>query len=154
MARHSGCEGVRKWRTRRENPAGTTDLKGLPRYTETNSVKSSWQTPHDGHNPHDPVELRSLRRQAFIRLEAWGRLLDLLAPQPGERILDLGCGTGHLTAKIAEAGAEVVGIDSSSEMVAEARAFIPISASKSPMPGTSRSISRSTACSPTPCSTG
>jgi trans-aconitate methyltransferase len=52
-------------------------------------------------------------------------LLDLLAPQAGERILDLGCGTGHLTAKIAEAGAEVVGIDASSEMAAEARRLYP-----------------------------
>ncbi len=52
-------------------------------------------------------------------------LLDLLVPKPGERIIDLGCGTGHLTTKIAEAGAEVVGIDSSSEMVAEARSLYP-----------------------------
>jgi trans-aconitate 2-methyltransferase len=52
-------------------------------------------------------------------------LIDLLAPQAGERILDLGCGTGHLTAQIAAAGAEVVGIDSSSEMVAEARHLYP-----------------------------
>lgn len=52
-------------------------------------------------------------------------LVDLLAPQAGERILDLGCGTGHLTARIAEAGAQVVGIDSSAEMIAEARREFP-----------------------------
>jgi trans-aconitate methyltransferase len=52
-------------------------------------------------------------------------LIDLLAPRPGERILDLGCGTGHLTAQIAEAGSEVVGIDSSSQMVEEARRLYP-----------------------------
>jgi len=49
-------------------------------------------------------------------------VLDLLAPQKGERILDLGCGSGQLTSAIAEAGAAVIGIDSSPEMLAEARA--------------------------------
>jgi trans-aconitate methyltransferase len=49
-------------------------------------------------------------------------VLDLLAPQKGERILDLGCGSGQLTAAIADAGATVIGIDSSPEMLAEARA--------------------------------
>ena len=44
-------------------------------------------------------------------------LVEVLAPQAGERILDLGCGTGQLSAQIAAAGAEVVGIDSSAEMV-------------------------------------
>ena len=52
-------------------------------------------------------------------------LIDLLAPQPGERILDLGCGTGHLTAQIAARGAEVIGIDSSVSMVAQARQNFP-----------------------------
>jgi trans-aconitate 2-methyltransferase len=52
-------------------------------------------------------------------------LIDLLAPGPAERILDLGCGTGHLTARIAEAGAEVVGIDSSPEMIDEAKRLYP-----------------------------
>jgi trans-aconitate 2-methyltransferase len=48
-------------------------------------------------------------------------LIQLLAPQPGERILDLGCGTGHLTQRIAESGAKVVGLDRSLAMLAEAR---------------------------------
>ena len=48
-------------------------------------------------------------------------LLKLLAPKAGERILDLGCGTGQLTAKIAESGAFVHGIDSSLSMIAKAR---------------------------------
>jgi trans-aconitate 2-methyltransferase len=48
-------------------------------------------------------------------------LLDLLRPQPGQRVLDLGCGTGHLTAQLAAAGAEVLGIDRSAEMIAQAR---------------------------------
>jgi len=52
-------------------------------------------------------------------------LLDLLDPRPGERILDLGCGTGHLTAQIAGRGAEVVGLDASASMVAQARQNFP-----------------------------
>jgi len=52
-------------------------------------------------------------------------LVKLLAPQPGEHILDLGCGTGHLTAQIAGAGARVVGIDSASSMIEQARAHFP-----------------------------
>ncbi len=52
-------------------------------------------------------------------------LLDLLDPQPGERVLDLGCGTGHLTAKIAQAGAEAVGVDNSPDMIERARENFP-----------------------------
>ncbi|MGO4847358.1 class I SAM-dependent methyltransferase [Inquilinus sp. 2KB_12] len=50
-------------------------------------------------------------------------VLDLLAPQAGERILDLGCGDGALTAKLVAAGATVVGADASAELVAAARAL-------------------------------
>lgn len=50
-------------------------------------------------------------------------VLELLAPQPGERILDLGCGDGALTAKLVAAGATVVGADASAELVAAARAL-------------------------------
>jgi trans-aconitate 2-methyltransferase len=52
-------------------------------------------------------------------------LLTLLAPQPGERILDAGCGTGHLTAEIAKTGAQVFGIDRSAAMIDQARANFP-----------------------------
>jgi SAM-dependent methyltransferase len=48
-------------------------------------------------------------------------VLEWLAPQVGERILDLGCGDGQLTAKIAAAGAIVVGVDASSAMIEGAR---------------------------------
>lgn len=50
---------------------------------------------------------------------------ELLDPKPDERILDLGCGTGQLTAQIAQSGARVVGLDSSAEMIAQARANFP-----------------------------
>lgn len=52
-------------------------------------------------------------------------LIDLLAPQAGEAILDLGCGTGQLTAKLANTGARVVGMDSSAEMIRMARQNYP-----------------------------
>ncbi|HZP34140.1 MAG TPA: class I SAM-dependent methyltransferase [Candidatus Acidoferrales bacterium] len=48
-------------------------------------------------------------------------VVHLLAPRPGERILDLGCGDGVLAAKLAEMGCEVVGIDASEMQVAAAR---------------------------------
>jgi SAM-dependent methyltransferase len=47
--------------------------------------------------------------------------LELLAPQPGELILDLGCGDGQLTDRIAASGARVIGLDASPEMVEAAR---------------------------------
>ncbi len=49
-------------------------------------------------------------------------VLDLLSPQPGEHILDLGCGDGVLTEKLKAAGAEVLGVDASDAMIAAARA--------------------------------
>jgi trans-aconitate methyltransferase len=52
-------------------------------------------------------------------------LIDLLAPKAGERILDIGSGTGHLTSQIAQRGATVTGIDSSPEMVARAKENYP-----------------------------
>jgi trans-aconitate methyltransferase len=50
------------------------------------------------------------------------QVVDLLAPQRGERILDLGCGDGVLTMRIVESGADVVGADGSEAFVTAARA--------------------------------
>ena len=52
-------------------------------------------------------------------------LLALLNPQTGERILDVGCGTGHLTAQIVALGATVIGLDSSAAMIEKAQAAYP-----------------------------
>lgn len=52
-------------------------------------------------------------------------VLELLGVQPGERILDLGCGTGYLTQQIADLGADVAGIDYSPEMIQKAKQSHP-----------------------------
>ena len=44
-------------------------------------------------------------------------VLEILAPKPGEKILDLGCGDGKLTLEIQKYGCQVLGIDSSEEMI-------------------------------------
>ena len=48
-------------------------------------------------------------------------VVELLAPRAGERILDLGCGDGPLTKKLADLGCQVVGVDASQEMITAAR---------------------------------
>jgi trans-aconitate methyltransferase len=60
------------------------------------------------------------RDGAFVHELASG-VLEWLGAQPGERILDLGCGDGQLTARLAAAGLDVRGVDASPAMVAAAR---------------------------------
>jgi ubiquinone/menaquinone biosynthesis C-methylase UbiE len=59
-------------------------------------------------------------KHSFVWKMATG-LLELLDAQPGERVLDLGCGTGTMAAQIAETGAIVTGTDRSAEMIRQAR---------------------------------
>lgn len=61
-------------------------------------------------------------RHARFVADLGAPVLDLLAPRPGERVLDLGCGDGALTERIAAAGADVVGCDASPELLAAAAA--------------------------------
>ncbi len=64
--------------------------------------------------------------KTFSYVSALGRdLLIMLAPAPGEVVLDLGCGTGELLAAIVAAGATGTGVDNDPAMVAAARERLP-----------------------------
>jgi trans-aconitate methyltransferase len=52
-------------------------------------------------------------------------LIDLLAPQPGERVLDAGCGLGQASAALAATGARVTGIDIHAPLLEQARLWAP-----------------------------
>jgi len=60
-------------------------------------------------------------RNARFVADLGAPLIDLLAPQPGERILDLGCGDGALTERLAACGCTVVGVDGSAEQITAAK---------------------------------
>lgn len=62
---------------------------------------------------------RYARNASFVA-ERGAEIASWLATSPGERILDLGCGDGALTEKLAALGADVVGVDASPNMVAAA----------------------------------
>lgn len=77
---------------------------------------------HETAEQWDPQLYES--KHAFV-WQLGERLVELLNPERGEQILDIGCGTGHLTAKIAAIGAQVIGLDGSSSMIEEARKNYP-----------------------------
>jgi trans-aconitate 2-methyltransferase len=69
----------------------------------------------------DPEQYLKFRAERFAPFDD---LLALVRPKPGMRVIDLGCGTGELTRRLAAAlpDSEVVGVDSSLEMLKKAQA--------------------------------
>jgi trans-aconitate methyltransferase len=61
---------------------------------------------------------------SFVSMFGKG-VVELLQPQSGEKILDLGCGTGDLSYEISKSGAIVTGMDFSGEMLERAREKYP-----------------------------
>jgi trans-aconitate methyltransferase len=93
------------WRCRRR---GGPDRQVDDCYSQAMALAQTW----------DPV---SYEKNARFVSDLGSPVLELLAPKPGERILDLGCGDGVLTKKIADLGCEVVAIDSSAAFIDSAR---------------------------------
>jgi len=58
-------------------------------------------------------------------LDPSSQLIELLDPQPEEQILDLGCGLGELSARFAESGAKVIGLDRLGILLEQARYRFP-----------------------------
>lgn len=87
----------------------------------------------------DVLSVGSGNSERASRYDAWfatplGRAMDvaearavlgLADPQPGERALDVGCGNGIYTRRLAECGAAVTGLDADREMLAAARVKTP-----------------------------
>ena len=71
--------------------------------------------------PEQHWQPEQYRRCARYVPELGRGLIDLLDPGPGDRILDLGCGDGELTLRLAARGCRVIGVDRSAAFVAVAR---------------------------------
>ena len=64
---------------------------------------------------------KAIGTTGFVRRIEWQNMLEWLDPKEGERILDVACGVGILSLKIAERGCEVHGIDISENAINSAK---------------------------------
>lgn len=96
-------------------PAGPDSIHAL----EPAEVALSFRLPDFGlefsFGPSDFVQVNAAMNRRMVE-----RAVELLDPQPGERILDLFCGLGNFTLPIATRGAEVVGVEGDAELVRKA----------------------------------
>ncbi len=82
-------------------------------------------------SPQDLLKAHGLRPkkrwgQNFLR-EGWvlDRIVATLAPRPGERVVELGAGLGHLTERLLRSGAEVVAVERDRDLVPILEAALP-----------------------------
>src|SRR5258705_559687 len=80
-----------------------------------------WRTGHMAMTTQHWSPDTSVRNARFVS-DLGAGVFELLAPQRGERVLDLGCGDGALTEKLVAAGCRVIAVDSSAEQIGAARA--------------------------------
>ena len=88
-------------------------------------VDLGWQQGTSGDDGYRaPIDwgLGQYERIAEEILPAALRVVDLASPQPGQRFLDLGCGTGNAALLVAAAGATTTGVDPSRRLLEVARA--------------------------------
>src|SRR5690606_12723638 len=89
--------------------------------------------PEEAANAAEAAAWKAARGQQWVRLQpdldltnagVTAALLDAAAPQPGERVLDIGCGAGATSLAVADrvgAGGGVLGVDISDPLIARAR---------------------------------
>ena len=97
-------------------PAGPESIEAL----EPGKIDLSYTLPEDNvtirFEPSDFIQVNGGMNQLMVR-----RALELLDPQPGERVLDLFCGLGNFTLPLARQAAEVFGVEGDAGLVARAR---------------------------------
>jgi SAM-dependent methyltransferase len=95
----------------------------LGRRFDAASRRQTARCYHAGMSSEQTWDPATYARHARFVSDLGAPVVELLAPRPGQRILDLGCGDGALTRKLVDLGCEVVAVDSSAPQVEAARAL-------------------------------